>query len=163
MRERVNVTLADYLTAPGLSWLGCDKGQCLPPRAGQGQAGGQWCPAVLSMQVAAACVRVPAAITSTASKRHSRSLALPRPLRAGLLPPLRSSSILPRWDCSVGSTKVKTMPGLLARAVLQGETGRPMSPAAHSAACPQPRYPACPSPTCRRGVCRPRGSGGDQS
>ena len=39
-----------------------------------------------------------------------------------LLPPSRSSSILPSWDCSVGSTKVNTMPGLLARAVLQGET-----------------------------------------
>lgn len=33
-----------------------------------------------------------------------------------------------RWDCSEGSTKVKTIPGLLARAVLQGHEARHESP-----------------------------------
>lgn len=42
----------------------------------------------------------------------------------------------------MGSTKVKTMPGLLARAVLQGETTRPVSLAVCPTVCPQSRCPA---------------------
>lgn len=63
----------------------------------------------------------------------------------GFLPPLRSSSILPKEGCSVGSTKVRTMPGLLARAVLQRENIKCVSLARR--VCPSARPGSRPRPT----------------
>jgi hypothetical protein len=63
----------------------------------------------------------------------------------GLLPPLRRSSIFPKKGCSAGNTKVRTMPGLLARAVLQREKIKRV-PLAHRI-CPsaRPSSPHAPS------------------